>query len=64
LPQYQPNAFPLNSVKASVVDPGSLNPDPDPTFQVNQDPYTDPGFDDRKLENKYSRKIFEPSALK
>jgi hypothetical protein len=30
----------------SVVDPDSLNPDPDmvPAFQVNTDPDTDPGF--------------------
>jgi hypothetical protein len=37
-------------VSSSVVYPESLNPDPDPAFQVN--PYTDPilsqGFDDKK----------------
>ena len=27
-----------------AVDPDSLNPDPDPAFQVNPDPYTGPGF--------------------
>jgi hypothetical protein len=29
-------------VQCSVVDPDSLNPDPDQAFQVNLDP--DPGF--------------------
>jgi hypothetical protein len=36
------------------VDPGSLNPDPDPAFQVDPDP--DPiriqGFDDQKSKKK------------
>jgi hypothetical protein len=27
--------------KTSVVDPDPLNPDPDPTFQVNTDPVSD-----------------------
>ncbi len=38
------------------MDPVSLNPDPDPAFQVNPDPDTDPirikGFDDQKLKKK------------
>jgi hypothetical protein len=45
------------------VDPHSLNPDPDPIFQVNPD--TDPenpiriqGFDDKKLKKKIQQKIF------
>jgi hypothetical protein len=54
----------LNVLLASVVDPGSLNPDPDPTFQVNQARIRIQAFDDRKLENKYSWKLFWPSALK
>ncbi len=36
----------------SGVDPDPLNPDPDPAFQVNPDPYTDPGFDDQKFNKK------------
>ncbi len=33
------------------MDPDTLNPDPDPAFQVNPDtdPVPDPGFDDQKL---------------
>jgi hypothetical protein len=39
-------------VVTSVVDPDSLNPDPDPAFQMNPDPVPDPGFDNQKWKEK------------
>jgi hypothetical protein len=38
----------------SVVDPDSLNldPDPDPAFQVNPDPFRIQSFDDKKFKKK------------
>ncbi len=32
----------------------SLNPDPDPAFQVNPDPVLDPGFDDQKFKKFFN----------
>ncbi len=33
-----------DSMSIRIVDPDSLNPDPDPAFQVNPDPDTNPRF--------------------
>jgi hypothetical protein len=53
-----------NTKKIRTVDQDSLNPDPDPVFQVNPDPDTEPdaeldsdpiriqGFDDQKLKKR------------
>jgi hypothetical protein len=52
-------------MQTTVVDPNSLNPDPDPGFLLNPDP----GFDDQKIENcrKLRKKerlfIFSTAAL-
>jgi hypothetical protein len=43
-------------IPTGVVDPDSLFPDPDPAFQVNQDP--DRGFDDQVLMKKYRYYFF------
>jgi hypothetical protein len=42
LPPWTPTPEGKSMVIASVVDPDSLNLDPDPVFQVNPDPDTDP----------------------
>jgi hypothetical protein len=50
-------------VPASVVDPDSLNRDPDSAFQVNPDPLRirfrirNQGFGDKKLEEKNTAEI-------
>ncbi len=44
------------TVKSSVVDPDTLDTDPDPAFQVNPD--TGPGFWWPKFKIKYSWKFF------
>jgi hypothetical protein len=36
-----------------VMDPDSVNQDPDPAFQVNPDPVRIQGFYDQKLKKKY-----------
>jgi hypothetical protein len=45
------------------VDPDSLNPDPDPAFQVNPDPIRFQGFDDQKLKKKKKLKTFKNLSL-
>jgi hypothetical protein len=40
------------------VYPDSLNPDPDPEFQVNPDPIRTQGFDDQKMKKKNTVGIF------
>ncbi len=44
--------FPLRdgSQEGSVVGPDSLNPDPDPAFQVNSVPDPGPGFNGQKFK--------------
>jgi hypothetical protein len=37
---------------SGFIESGVPDTDPDPAFQVNPDPYTDPGFDDQKLKEK------------
>ncbi len=44
----------MTNEKCSVVDLDSLNPVPDPAFQVNPDP----GVDDQKLKKKNTAHIF------
>ncbi len=45
-------------LRRSVVDPDSLNPDPDPAFQVNPDTNRIRGFEDQKLKEKILVKFF------
>jgi hypothetical protein len=48
--------------KPKNVDPDSLNPDPDPAFQVNPDRDQDPiriqGFDHQKLKKTKTTEFF------
>jgi hypothetical protein len=48
----------LVKIISKDVEPNSLNPDPDPAFQVNSNPIRIQGFDDQKLNEKYSRNFF------
>ena len=40
-----------NTVGSSVLDPYSLNPDPDPAKNLNMDPDPDPGKFSHRLKN-------------
>ncbi len=46
------------TAKGSIVDPDSLNTDPDPAFQVIGSGYGSRVFDDQKLENNTAKIFF------